>query len=453
MCGITAMFCGETIPFKDKDAYSCLLHQACLTGMLRGEDSTGLFQVDKNNSVIVVKSPIDGYHFRNTRAAKKALAASPECFATVIHNRASTKGGVSYENCHPFQHISEQHDITAVHNGTVMGFRPGFDYQVDSDYLINKMAVDGPVKALSEIDGASFAMIWWDGVTKRLNIATDGNRPMHWAMVKKSNIMLMASEDGMLRWLAERNGIELDTIYYAESHTIYTFDPTNSFKNYETTAIPKIKRKPTTLAVVSSWAGYTHLKEEKKRIAINDFFGEKAFDKSDMQYKSRVDFQADWPGVTGGKNRIIVYGSAHPPAGAPMRAMMFGIEKDDAYKMAKAGHVYCKTQGIRRVVDVKSGEASEILICMEPEIPAQLVDIKGDEIVGLEELAPIDADCELLFIGHDNKEYTEKEFNSLIKDGCCFCSCDLDINKAASIEWLTGNSPMCTHCASQLSGA
>lgn len=215
------------------------------TGVLRGSDSTGCFQVKRENKGIsIVKLPIEGGYFLGNARVRRIYNDINETFCTVIHHRAATKGSVSADNAHPFHHQTGKRGIVGVHNGTLWGSYPleldGQKFEVDSDYLMARILKDGGPKALGDVSGA-WAVVWYE-TDGKMRIAVNKERPLCWAYVKGRDQMVFASEPGMLWWLCQRNGIRLEEegIIVPEVDKIYTFDILNkNVRDFEVEDIAK----------------------------------------------------------------------------------------------------------------------------------------------------------------------------------------------------------------------
>lgn len=195
-----------------------------MAGMLRGEDSTGMFQIGKDLSYEIVKLPYSGEIFVRNKAAQRLFGKTDEPGCTILHHRAATRGTVSQANAHPFEHFDKEKAVVGVHNGTLTyGWARHLDknFDVDSDYLIYRIFKDGAQTTFSEVTGA-YACLWYenDGILRMLS---NGERSLYFGFVKNKNMMLIASEHGMLWWLASRNGVELEKIVAPDKDFILSF--------------------------------------------------------------------------------------------------------------------------------------------------------------------------------------------------------------------------------------
>lgn len=202
-----------------------------------------MFQVSKKGGFELCKLPIQGEHFVQAKAPKRMLGKIPgNSTITIIHNRAATRGEVSQENCHPFMHPANPKNaekaIVGVHNGTLHGNLKWEDktFDVDSDWLMHEIYKKGGLEALKDVNG-SFACVWYEN-DGNLKIATNHTRPLYWGYIKGKNAMLLASEHGMMYWLASRNDIELEKVVAPDKDKIYTFNMNGKVRDFQVEDIP-----------------------------------------------------------------------------------------------------------------------------------------------------------------------------------------------------------------------
>ena len=249
MCGIFGVMHSTKAPKKDMLPLCKFMQDAVIVGVVRGDDSTGMFQVEKDRTVRCFKLPYSGEIFAQHQQARAIMNDADDSIITVGHHRAATRGAVSPENCHPFEHYDDDRHVIGVHNGFVNGMpwkQDGIDFQVDSDWLYYRIFRDGGAKAIGSMNGA-MALAWYEN-DGRLRLYSNGHRSLYWAFMKDQDAMLFASEHGMLWWLAgdeSRAGIDLDpTIFYPQDNFIYAFDPDN-IRNPEKIPLEKPAAKST----------------------------------------------------------------------------------------------------------------------------------------------------------------------------------------------------------------
>ena len=228
MCGIVGMFGTHlgTIELK-------IFRQLLIVDALRGEDSVGIVQVDKDWNVKCSKSLRSPQDFLSKDATTKE---SPKRIL-IGHNRHATVGDVNIENAHPF---TEDH-ITGVHNGTLKNHKllsGGNKFEVDSRVLIYNIAKCGAEKTFSKVDGA-YACVWWNSKRRSLNMIRNNQRPLH--VHVEPYRYIWASEKEMLNLVLTRNNIkpnisslEVDILYefhFNSNGTVFKEVKTKVFKN------------------------------------------------------------------------------------------------------------------------------------------------------------------------------------------------------------------------------
>jgi hypothetical protein len=221
-----------------------------MANQVRGTDSTGIFQVDRENHISWRKQAINATDFVTDTTTKLQLNRATSMMVNVGHVRAATSGSVTTENAHPFE--AERSDgtrIIGVHNGSlVSGWKDkpfGKDFAVDSDWMMHMLAQEG-ADAFEHFNGA-FALVWYD--TKHpdhIFMARNKDRPLCYMVTEDRRSMLGASELGMLTWLAGRNQFKLakdgpfKTPFYLADGKIYKFS-LKELGNFEKFDFPKYK--------------------------------------------------------------------------------------------------------------------------------------------------------------------------------------------------------------------
>ena len=166
---------------------------------IRGKDSTGVFGVDVDSKIDIIKADTDGWTFTQCQNYKAFENKIYSTYRIVIgHNRAATKGAVTAANAHPFK---EEH-ISLVHNGTIYN-KDDLDKSVDVDsHAITKaLAKTDAAEALESIHGP-FALVWYDTKLKSLNLARNSERPLF--LIEYPNYWTVSSEPGLPYWLNGR---------------------------------------------------------------------------------------------------------------------------------------------------------------------------------------------------------------------------------------------------------
>lgn len=237
-----------------------------MVGTLRGADSTGMFQVDRNNSVEVCKYPYSGEIFLDKRRPARMFNLADTNLITVLHHRAATIGNVKQDNCHPFEHEEEGKYLVGVHNGHISNHRgreDNIEFAVDSDWGMYQLLKHGPEKGVGKLEGP-MVLAWWenDGLFR---LYGNSKRTIYWAFVKGLNAMVGSSEAGMLWWLASRNGIELESKpFYPAENTIYTFNP-DDLRAVKTSKVIREEKKSQVIPVQQPSLGINDEWDRRRR--------------------------------------------------------------------------------------------------------------------------------------------------------------------------------------------
>lgn len=177
-------------------------------GSVRGFDSTGVFGVQNNGNVDIVKAAMTGAEFVTTH---DYTTWSGDMLMRgqflVGHNRAATRGTVNDKNAHPFW---KDDKIILVQNGTFVGGHKHIaDTEVDTEAITHLLARESDVeKALQQVD-AAYALVWYNVEEKTLNIIRNTERPLYFAYTSEGSC-LFASEPNFIMCAAYRNGVKLD---------------------------------------------------------------------------------------------------------------------------------------------------------------------------------------------------------------------------------------------------
>jgi hypothetical protein len=196
MCGIVGYISKQDDQYKDEKAH--FMRFALALDTLRGTDSTGVMTVRGQFDVNTIKSLMPGDRFVHSDRFIKTWRPG---WAQVGHNRAATFGKVNVNNAHPFI----DGPIALVHNGTLWAGGTTLpvvnkELEVDSAQIAHNFAEHSPEEAkdiLGEIDGA-FTLVWFDKRDGSVNMARNSERPMHYCVGKKRDIMWFMSDGAHL---------------------------------------------------------------------------------------------------------------------------------------------------------------------------------------------------------------------------------------------------------------
>lgn len=225
MCGIHGLINLDTTYFSDGSKF---ISEGFVAGSLRGMDSSGVFQLDKQFKPFMHKDTKSGSNFIVEGVTKSFINDAARSPLTLCHVRAATVGGVKKDNAHPFLvNDAAGKRLIGVHNGTLrnwQGKKGAKDYVVDSNWAFHHIAEEG-IDAFEDFQGA-YCFAWWDeNNPSKFQMVRNSERPMHFMISKDKKKMIFASEALMVAWLAERNKIAVEPeVYSLEEGKLYTFD-------------------------------------------------------------------------------------------------------------------------------------------------------------------------------------------------------------------------------------
>lgn len=228
MCGIVGYVTNKPI-----HKYGALMAQALHVDTLRGGCGTGIYAYNKKaDERDVYRRALSGPDFVNTAQFERFHSKVSDYNIVIGHNRASTIGGATDKNCHPFVYGN----IGLVHNGTLRSYHrlvkeAKWSHGVDSAYAAKGMAENGEKETLEQAEGY-FVFAWHNVEKNTFNIARNNNRDIWWIINKEEDTLFFASEYMMLHWLLSRNGIEVASKSYrnAQEHTWYSWDLNKGLK-------------------------------------------------------------------------------------------------------------------------------------------------------------------------------------------------------------------------------
>jgi asparagine synthetase B (glutamine-hydrolysing) len=174
---------------------------------IRGEHSTGIAAVS-HHGVDITKVVGDPFELFRTKGWEQTMKRINRVL--IGHNRYATQGAVNKKNAHPFNVGA----ITGAHNGTLTNkyqLHEGYQFEVDSEAMLNHIEQKGLSSALSTARGA-WALVWWDDRDDTLNFIRNGERTLYAATVVGADVVFWASEKWMLEVALQRNNIKVDTI-------------------------------------------------------------------------------------------------------------------------------------------------------------------------------------------------------------------------------------------------
>jgi predicted glutamine amidotransferase len=217
MCGIVGMVSSKKYGFSmpEKKIFNNLLW----ADTLRGQDSVGVFGVNKYGNVDYLKTKGNtAALFDSKDYAEFERNIYSKYHMVVGHNRSATKGFVSDENAHPFV----EGNSILIHNGTLTNHEKLTDQtvEVDSHAILHSIIERGYEDTLKEIQG-TFTLVWYNTDEKVLRIVRNDQRPLYIASVVGA--WYFASEGRMLQWIIERENEKIVELKQAKAGTLYSF--------------------------------------------------------------------------------------------------------------------------------------------------------------------------------------------------------------------------------------
>jgi hypothetical protein len=196
-----------------------VLENMLVLDTLRGLDSTGVFGVDRNRQVGIMKIASNPFHLFACDAWTKMKNKLVQNGRIAIgHNRKATQGSINSANAHPFN----ENNIVLVHNGTLRGGHKKLaDTEVDSHAVCHAFSEKGAEAVIPTIDGA-FAFVWWDMEKGKLMAIRNDERPLN--MILTNDLVVLASEPWMAHATLERSNKKVVETIPLEVGLLYEFD-------------------------------------------------------------------------------------------------------------------------------------------------------------------------------------------------------------------------------------
>lgn len=254
MCGIVGFIRGIKALSKvaNDSGLRGFVEDAAIVGVLRGDDGTGGFSVDRQGYIEVAKMNVPGPEFARNAWAKTFFNAAGSRRGMILHHRNLTRGIASPENTHPFRHKVNGVNLVGCHNGVISNAPMKDDdikFDVDSDWAMYQLAKNGN-DAYKKMKGA-FSFVYYREDTKKFYMSSNEERPLYFGFVKGEDLILLASELGMLRWLAGRRGFSFgwkenankqqeEEVYRLTKGYVLEF-PEDDLRNYSSTSIESYK--------------------------------------------------------------------------------------------------------------------------------------------------------------------------------------------------------------------
>lgn len=175
--------------------------------VIRGKDSVGLISLT-GTEILCAKSVSSPTDFLDHRRVSPILAGAVK--ALVGHNRHATKGKVTANNAHPFEHGP----ISLVHNGTLTFPMPQHStmFDTDSESIAYNLSLIPPEEAgqfISTLNGA-FTLVWYDKRDSSWNLIRNEERPLTLMQNTTGTVLYLSSEAGILYAAATKESMEVE---------------------------------------------------------------------------------------------------------------------------------------------------------------------------------------------------------------------------------------------------
>lgn len=406
MCGIVG-FINREANLKAAEPLTKWFKQALYCDALRGEHGTGILSVNDKGFYHMYKKALNAADFLELSKTKSVLRDSS--VFSVGHNRWATQGTHTDDNSHPFEHGN----IVLFHNGTVSNHRslnkPTFD--VDSSAVSFMFSESDDIKKSIERIEGTYSLVWYDFLLETLNFARNEDRPMFFGYVKDSKSILFASEASMIRWLANRNGINLEKIE-AVPENVWLEIPLNvEEKSKVTPFTPKVKE-------AVSYPFYGHSNRQVKTFKGTSMEG--------VTIPLKIN---SWLPYNAGLTDI-----------SPKNGYLVGVYNELCLNISgisdHEGKDYVgKTISVKVSNITKDNFGYAVIVKGVSEINTVKKDDKDTSIVPF------------LLNGPFKKKVTRKDFDALTKHGCCYCTANILPENHEKIAWDDRGDVYCEECA------
>ena len=203
MCGLVGVVAKHAGGF-DRPTLD-VFHTLLYVDALRGEDSTGVFMVEKEGDVEIIKEASTAASFQEHKFYEDIMKNAYARGRYLIgHNRKATRGTINDENAHPF-YVNDK--IILVHNGTLWGDHKKLaNTEVDSHAIAHVLSenLKDTAEAVKKIQGA-YALMWYNAETKEMNFLRNSQRPLFY--VETHSAWIWSSESEMLEFALARHKV------------------------------------------------------------------------------------------------------------------------------------------------------------------------------------------------------------------------------------------------------
>lgn len=457
MCGIVGVLSSDpTASSKDRERF---FRSALIVDQIRGFHSTGFFKVNQpyGNSahlgtVYTAKKAFCANDFLEIKQVDQMLTGLGNTDILIGHNRWATMGSIAHHTAHPFTHG----DVTLVHNGTLHWFQDidkNNMFDIDSEaicYALSQVEPDKAHTVLELLDGA-YALIWYDARIGKVRAARNSERPLHFCFSKDNKDLLIASESGMLQWLADRHGFKPQEVWQLKEGVMITVDR-DDLTSYETKEFTPYEDNYNSYgfgnAYDARWKSKQQKRLENKSSKKDDEDlttpltksyglangGSVCFDPVEFVFypKNSADQSAQW-----GK----LIGKVQTPSGAFLNCEVDGLTHKAHGEMVG----YSITAKVIQVLDIiEDNKAKKVLKLMEPDYLMDDTESENYELEGSKDGVITVEDHDRY--GPFNTYITEARWLQLKDNGCAMCGGDIGDEDDDITGWDSQGQPICRDC-------
>lgn len=458
MCGIVGLVAKTTtgMSYHQQELFEEML----VCDSVRGDDSTGVFGVNKTGNVTYLKLASHPFNLLKT---SEYISWKQDSWQTgriaVGHNRKASSGAISNENAHPFAFGP----VVLVHNGLVDNFRSLVHHKertkhnvdVDSHAIALLFARNDPMKVIPEIRGA-FVFVWYNASEKKLYMVRNTERPL--SLVECDDGIYFCSEKGMLRWLLRRraNNVEIGDfkpgiLLSLDENNVWENRSVNVFEKPPIVVPTEYERRP---SITVDQDGVMHLpvqQSETRRIpkliemkpseSFNIFYGN--------DEKVELDAKMPWPQIVFSVDdyKMVSDEKIDPPVwklwGKALDsdtievACQFRGTEDECNELAYADYIIGHVSRVaEKLINNKLGQ---IVYCLYPK-KCEVVTTANDMSITIEHLNYLHTQTKCT-CGHVEVSTLETEDRVLMR---------LGFETTITCKWCLANTPECTKvCGSQ----